>query len=167
MEALESAAPPDETPCTSAGQLLAGLGKVATRRFGAALVPVGIRPRHLNALLTLRAGPTTQQGLAEAIRVDAVQLVGLLNDLEDEELIVRRRDPADRRRHIVEISCKAAARLAALDTAVAEVEDGLLTCLDPAERKQLRALLLRVAAATAEDGPVDEAPTESASPGAA
>lgn len=146
MNILEQADAAETRPCTSVGQLIAALGKTAMRRFAAALEPAGIKPRHLNALLSLRAGETSQQGLAEAIKVDSVQLVGLLNDLESEGLVERRRDPADRRRHIVAISCKGEQRLVALDAAGDEVDDGLLAGLDPHERGVLHGLLLRIAA---------------------
>jgi DNA-binding MarR family transcriptional regulator len=160
MKALEQAveAPDDaqQSPCTSVGRLLASLGRVSMRRFSAALEPAGLKPRHLDALLALRAGPITQQGLAEAIRVDSVQLVGLLNDLETEALIERRRDQTDRRRHIVGIAPKGAARLAALDAAGAEIDAGLLAGLEASERILLRGLLLRVSQ-NADDEPAGEA----------
>ena len=43
----------------------------------------------------------TQQAFAEAMHMDANNCVLLLNQLEDAGLVGRRRDPADRRRHIV------------------------------------------------------------------
>src|ERR1700733_8713509 len=81
---------------------LAGVGRRAAE---ASMAPGGLRPRHLIALRLLSEnGPTTQQGLAEALRLDPSNVVGLLNELEERELITRRREPSDRRRHIVELS---------------------------------------------------------------
>ena len=57
----------------------------------------------------------TASEMIEMIGVDPSKLVGLLNDLEAEGLIVRRRDPDDRRRHIVEVSKKGRTRLAAAE----------------------------------------------------
>ena len=48
--------------------------------------------------------PIPQQELGELLCVDANNLVLLLNDLEAREFAFRRRDPADRRRHLVEIT---------------------------------------------------------------
>jgi MarR family transcriptional regulator, lower aerobic nicotinate degradation pathway regulator len=67
--------------------------------------PGGLRPRHLIGLKLLsEQGPAGQQGLADALCLDPSNVVVLLNELEERGLITRRRDPADRRRHIVELS---------------------------------------------------------------
>ena len=70
------------------------------------LEPLGLRPRHLVALTVLRGtgGVTGQQELAAELRVDRTNLVGLLNELEAEGLILRRARREDRRRHIVELT---------------------------------------------------------------
>jgi DNA-binding MarR family transcriptional regulator len=129
----------------SAGMLLVKVGRAAERWFGEALKPSGLTPRHLGVLFQVDAHPTSQQALIESIEVDPSKLVGLLNDLEAEGLIVRRRDPDDRRRHIVEVSKEGRARLAAAKQAASKVEDKLFVGLDAAERKQLHALLARTA----------------------
>ena len=82
----------------TAGMLLVKIGRVAERWFTDALKPIGLTPRHLGVLLEVRARPTSQQALIDTIGVDPSKLVGLLNDLEADGLIVRRRDPEDRRR---------------------------------------------------------------------
>ena len=95
----------------TAGMLLLKIGKAAERRFEKALKPSGLSPRHLGVLFEVQACPTSQQALIETIGVDPSKLVGLLNDLEADGLIVRKRDQEDRRRHIVEVSAKGSARL--------------------------------------------------------
>src|ERR1051325_3003652 len=119
------------------GMLLAKIGKVVERWFVEALRPSELTPKHVGVLLQVRAQPTSQQALCESIGVDASKLVGVLNDLEDEGLIVRRRDPADRRRHIVELSKEGRAHVAAGERAIAEVEGRLFAGLDDEERVQL------------------------------
>lgn len=122
------------------------LARVARRGSEEALAPLGLRPIHLVALTLLRDhGSSTQQALAEALRIDASNLVGVLNDLERDELLVRRRDPADRRRHIVELSAKGSARLECAERALSVVQDEVLAALDDDERGALHALLLRAA----------------------
>ena len=96
----------------------------------------------------MRARPTSQQALIDTIGVDPSKLVGLLNDLEADGLIVRRRDPEDRRRHIVEVSKEGRARLAAAEKAAGEVEERLFASVDAAQREELLRALAQVADAT-------------------
>jgi DNA-binding MarR family transcriptional regulator len=130
-------------PCS--GMLLLNLGRAAQRRFNEALRASELTPRHLCVLDELRQGPMSQQALADRIGVDPTKLVGLLNDLEGRELVLRRRDAADRRRHIVENSHEGQARVDAALAVAAAVEDELLAALDGEQRAQLRELLLLAA----------------------
>jgi DNA-binding MarR family transcriptional regulator len=129
----------------TAGMLLAKIGRAVERWFAEALKPSELTPKHVGVLLQVRAQPTSQQALCESIGVDASKLVGVLNDLEDEGLIVRRRDPADRRRHIVEVSKEGRSLVAAGERAIAQVEERLFAGLDAEERAQLHRLLAKVA----------------------
>jgi DNA-binding MarR family transcriptional regulator len=130
------------------GMLLVKLGRVVEARFKEALKPTELTPKHLGVLFEVRANPTSQQLLCETIDVDASKLVGILNDLEDDGLIVRRRDPQDRRRHIVELTKEAQTRLAKAEKLAKSVEEEFFAGLDEDERAQLRLLLARVADAT-------------------
>jgi DNA-binding MarR family transcriptional regulator len=130
------------------GMLLVKLGRVAEARFKEALKPTELTPKHLGVLFEVRANPTSQQLLCETIDVDASKLVGILNDLEDDGLIVRRRDPNDRRRHIVELTKEAQTRLAKAEKVAQSVEEEFFAGLNDDERAQLRLLLARVADAT-------------------
>src|SRR5262245_20843213 len=105
------------------GFLLAFHGRVMNVRLRQALGVTGLSPQHGNTLVRLaQAGPISQQGLIEALAVDPSGLVGILNALERDGLIERRRDPADRRRHIVEITPAGCAAADAVHKAIAEVE---------------------------------------------
>jgi DNA-binding MarR family transcriptional regulator len=130
------------------GMLLVKLGRVAEARFKEALKPTELTPKHLGVLFEVRANPTSQQLLCETIDVDASKLVGILNDLEDDGLIVRRRDPNDRRRHIVELTKEAQTRLAKAEKVAQSVEKEFFGGLNDDERAQLRLLLACVADAT-------------------
>ena len=124
--------------------LLDHLARLA-RRAAEAQRPVdGLRPRHLVALMLLRDhGNSTQQGLAEALQLDPSNVVGLLNDLEERGLVSRRRDPGDRRRHIVGVSAAGISELEAAEQRLACVEDEMLRALTAEERATLHALLVR------------------------
>ncbi len=127
------------------GFLLARHGQVASSRMRIALATTGLGPRHCYVLTQLADnGAMSQQALLEALAVDPSILVAILNDLEREGLAERRRDPADRRRHIVEMSRKGSAALRKIDRASANVEDDLFANLDDDERAQLHGLLARL-----------------------
>jgi DNA-binding MarR family transcriptional regulator len=129
----------------TAGVLLLKVGKAAEQRFEKALKPLGLTPRHLAVMFEVQACPTSQQALIETVGVDPSKLVGLLNDLEAEGLIARKRDTEDRRRHIVEVSAKGSARLEDAKKIAATVEEELLAGLDADQRAELLVLLAQVA----------------------
>lgn len=126
--------------------LIHQLERVARRRFEVALQQTGLRPRHVLALTILRDhGAMTQGGLGDALHLDPANLVGLLNELEHRSLLERRRDPNDRRRHIVELSAAGRTTLASAERDLAAVQDDVLSGLDDEERCTLHRLLLRAA----------------------
>ena len=140
--------------------LLEHLVRVGRRAFESSMSPGGLRPRHLIALKLLsERGPANQQGLSEALSLDPSNVVGLLNELEERGLITRRRDRADRRRHIVELSSLGEDELALAYARLSDVEDDLLSALNAAERATLYDLLVRAVGAKSPPCPaVDESP---------
>jgi DNA-binding MarR family transcriptional regulator len=142
---------PGQTHRSSA--LLDHLARLIRMRAESELEPLGLRARHLVALTVLRAtgGVAGQQELAAALGIDRTNLVGLLNDLEAEGLILRRRASEDRRRHIVELTAAGGERLAAAEVAVGTAEDEILGALTTRQREQLFELLQKAAAGRAPD----------------
>lgn len=137
----------DADPCAERiNPLIDHLARLARGRADAALAGVGLRLRHVVALTLLRDhGDATQQSLVASLRLDPSNLVGLLNELEDDGLIARRRHPDDRRRHVVAITPAGRERLVAADAALEGVEDEVLAGLEAGERAQLYALLFKAA----------------------
>jgi DNA-binding MarR family transcriptional regulator len=133
--------------------LLARVGRITERRFAEELKATGMKAAHVGILINLRElGPVSQQSLGELLHIDPSNLVALLNVLEEEGLATRRRDPTDRRRHIVEISERGFERIEQAETPIERIEDELLARLSPEDREQLRALLARILeAASPED----------------
>src|SRR5436853_581063 len=109
-------------PYMSPSRPMIKLGRITMHRYTEALEPFGIRPRHVAALIELRdRGELTQQSLCGQLHLDPTNLVAILNELEQRGLATRRRDPKDRRRHLVEVSKKGIAVL----EKVSEVMDGV------------------------------------------
>src|SRR3954467_10562445 len=117
--------------------LMIKLGRITMHRFSEALDPFGIKPRHVAALIELRdRGELTQQSLCGQLHLDPTNLVAILNDLERRGYATRRRDPDDRRRHLVEVSKKGIAVIDKVSEVMDGVEADLLEGFDPAEREQ-------------------------------
>jgi DNA-binding MarR family transcriptional regulator len=118
------------------------LARLMRLRSESALEPIGLRPRHLVALTVLRDyGSPTQQVLAAALQIDRTNLIGLLNELETDGLVLRRRSSEDRRRHFVELTDDGTKRLADAEAALAAAEDEVLGALDADQRETLYQLL--------------------------
>jgi DNA-binding MarR family transcriptional regulator len=108
---------------------------------------LGMRLKPYMALGKIHDHPgTTQQELETALLMDANSVVLILNELEARQLSIRRRDPQDRRRHIVEITDAGRQALERADKAREALEGELLAPLSAEERKTLHRLLTRVAA---------------------
>jgi DNA-binding MarR family transcriptional regulator len=136
-------------PVHRSGALLDHLARRMRLRAEVVLAPLGLRPRHLVALTVLRVrGGSTQQALAATLDMDGTNIVGLLNELEAEKLIERRRSPEDRRRHVVELTDAGAEQLAKVECALAAVEEEVLGALDESQRETLYSLLQQAATGT-------------------
>ncbi len=140
-----TAASEPAAPAEGSAFLLARLGRVASRQLNDRLAETGLKPPQAVILITLRdMGPMNQQALGERLRIDASNLVAFLNSLEAEGLLVRKRDPEDRRRHIVEITEEGIARCPACFGPVAALEGELLAGLSAKEQRVLNNMLERI-----------------------
>jgi DNA-binding MarR family transcriptional regulator len=107
----------------------------------------GISLYQYSVLAVLAEGAKeTQAEIADALTLDRSQLVGVLDTLEEEGLVERRRDQSDRRRHTVSLTPAGESRLATMRTIARRLEDSFLAPLDDEARAVLHDALLRIAA---------------------
>jgi DNA-binding MarR family transcriptional regulator len=150
----ETEAVRDETSARLPGELVASstfllkrLGFAAKQKALDAYEQAGLSPYHHAILALLDEGVRETQGaIADTLGYDRGQLVGLLDELEQQQLIERRRDPDDRRRHLVRLTTQGRRALKSLRTLAQGLEDDFLAALDDEERTTLHTLLLRLAA---------------------
>jgi len=140
------AGPPKEL-LSSTTFLLKRLGFSAKDHSHGAFEGTGLSPFHYAVLALLEEDPReTQAAIADALGYDRSHVVRLLDELEERDLVVRKRDPEDRRRHVVKMTPEGRKMLAKLRAIVARLEDHFLAPLDRDERAVLHALLVRLAA---------------------
>ena len=137
--------PPREL-VSSPSFLLKRLGFAVKERVSDAFEDAGASAYHYAVLAVLEEGDReTQATIADALGYDRSYLVGLLDELEERGLIERRRDPADRRRHIVRVTPAGKKSLARLRALQGRVDDEFFAPLSTDERATLHALLHKLA----------------------
>lgn len=124
------------------------LGRAAARGHrlvGAALAGEGVRmPHHATLAAIAELGPIAQADLGRSVRIDPKDMVLVLNDLQRDGRVDRVPDPRDRRRNTITITPAGRELLRRLAVLGEAANDDLLAPLNPAERAQLVALLVRV-----------------------
>ena len=110
------------------------------------LAPLGLTPGQSRALSALdKAGrPLRMAELAEALRVVPRSATGVVDGLVEAGLVARAADPANRRSVLVALTDAGRGRLDALTEARRQTAEELFGALDPAEQRQLLALLTRL-----------------------
>lgn len=133
----------DATP--PIGFLLVRLGEQIDQGFVDALATLGLKPRDLRLLIVVeRAGRLSQRRLAAELGVDPGNLIAALDRLEEAGVLVRERDPADRRQRLVALTPAGTRLLRRAVKAAAAVEDEVLAAISDDERRLLHRLAHRI-----------------------
>jgi MarR family transcriptional regulator for hemolysin len=144
---------PAEVPV---GLQLTRVARVVSRAFDEALAAAGGSLPMWLVLLNLKINPqANQRELATAVGVREATLTHHLNAMEKGGLLARRRDPGNRRIHIIEPSPAGDALFLRLREAAMQFDQRLRHDLKKADVEQLASLLARLAnnAGSTEDGP--------------
>lgn len=106
-----------------------------------------IAAREYAALLLLEArSDLWQSQIAETLGMDRTTVTYLVDELEQRGWLVRRRDPSDRRAHVISLTPAGQQALTGIKPAVREAKQELLAPLSDSEQDQLCNLLVRLTA---------------------
>jgi DNA-binding MarR family transcriptional regulator len=115
-------------------------------RGGLALRSLGIEPRHFGALTALAAAePCSQQRLADRIGVSGPAIVHTIDELDRAALIVRERNPVDRREHILHLTDQGRTHLDQAKRTLNQIQHEISDLLSEPAAAELNALLSKVA----------------------
>src|SRR4029077_14715730 len=132
---------------TPIGLNLARTARAVSRAFGDALAHAGGSGPRSRVLISLKTQPVrNQRELAEAVGIREATLTHHLNSMDEEGLITRRRDPANRRVHLVELTEAGEAACQRMRGAATAFDQRLRSGLSGDDVAQLEALLGRLAA---------------------
>ncbi|MFD9958148.1 MarR family winged helix-turn-helix transcriptional regulator [Amycolatopsis sp. NPDC058986] len=127
------------------GVVLARTAKVVGRAFDDALAAKGGSQPVWQILITLKTRkPTTQRDLAAAVGIQGATLTHHLNRMENDGLVTRRRDPGNRRVHLVALTDKGETTFHTLAAAAIAHDKQLRAGLSDREIATLAALLARL-----------------------
>src|SRR3954449_9091895 len=97
---------------------------------------LGMKLKAYMSLSSLRErGEMPQAELCAAMHLDPNNCVLMLNDMEGDGYVERRRDPADRRRHIVVLTAAGREALSRAERAMNSLEAEVLGALAPEDRE--------------------------------
>jgi DNA-binding MarR family transcriptional regulator len=132
---------------SSSGYLLARLGVAFKNQAIARAAASGFELYDYSVLAILGEGDrATQATIADALTLDPSRLVALLDSLEERGMVVRQRDPQDRRRHVVSITDTGRGELTRVRAIVRQFEDEFFSPLDTENREALHEMLVALAA---------------------
>ncbi|MFF7245241.1 MarR family winged helix-turn-helix transcriptional regulator [Embleya sp. NPDC008237] len=98
------------------------------------LATLGVKAKHVHVLETLLAYESlSQQDVSRLLGIDPNVLVGLLDDLEARGFAERRRNPHDRRRHVVQVTDSGRELVAESTRLLGDAEDAFFAVVSEQE----------------------------------
>jgi MarR family transcriptional regulator, lower aerobic nicotinate degradation pathway regulator len=130
--------------------VLTRLGSAARQQCGGQLAAVGLS-QHQHAILCCLAeyGPACQRDVAVRLGIDSGDIVAFFDGLQQQGLVLRERDPRDRRRQVVSLTDGGRRTLRETEAMLDAAEPGILAALSEPERTEFRRLAARVLAVQA------------------
>ena len=127
------------------GLHLARVSRTVSRAFDDVLAEAGGSLPVWLVLISLKSGQlASQRELAEAVGIQGATLTHHLNAMESAGLVTRRRDPANRRLHLVELTPDGDALFLRLRDAAMAFDQRLRAGLSDTEASQLETLLTKL-----------------------
>ena len=127
------------------GLHLTRVSRIVSRAFDDALAQAGGSLPVWLVLISLKSGQlASQRKLADAVGIQGATLTHHLNAMESAGLVTRRRDPENRRLHLVELTPAGDALFARLRDAAAAFDERLRTGLSKSDVVRLEELLARL-----------------------
>ena len=127
--------------------LLTRVSRIVSRAFDDALAEAGGSLPVWLVLISLKSGQlASQRKLADAVGIQGATLTHHLNAMESAGLVTRRRDPDNRRLHLVELTPQGDALFFRMRDAAAAFDERLRTGLSQPDVVQLEELLTRLRA---------------------
>jgi MarR family transcriptional regulator for hemolysin len=127
------------------GRHLASVSRAVSRAFDEVLAEAGGSLPVWLVLISLKSGTrASQRELAGAVGIQGATLTHHLNTMESAGLVTRRRDPANRRLHLVELTPAGDALFFRLRDAAMAFDQRLRAGLSDTETDRLEELLTRL-----------------------
>jgi len=117
--------------------------RMSTEHYGEKTKAINIQHYAILAMID-EYGPLSQKQISQMIDTDPSDIVGLMDTLEEAQMVTRKRDMNDRRRHSLQITDTGQRELADLDVRTAELNDIFFQPLNSGERRQFEEYLRRL-----------------------
>jgi MarR family transcriptional regulator, lower aerobic nicotinate degradation pathway regulator len=126
------------------GALLMIAARTGQALAGKRLAPMGLNVRLCGVLNLLGEGPISQHELGNQLGIDRTTIVELIDQLESQGVVERRRNAADRRSYALSLTPKGRTIQKRASRAFDSAADEFFNALKPAERLQLQDMLQRL-----------------------
>jgi DNA-binding MarR family transcriptional regulator len=130
---------------SSSGYLLARIGMESRRLWTRMLAQHTLTPHQFGVIIALAScGDASQRQLSATLGIDPRNAMAVFDILEERDLIERREDPSDRRRHSVRLTQAGLRKTVELRRMGEEIEREMLKGLSVSEKHSLHELLVKL-----------------------